>query len=532
MKIDGLISDHEADAHRILGLSKVPEENTRCAEDITEEFVWLSNAVSGRWELLCKYKTWEKEKDDKIPEPKFYDESRGTERSTQYALAPCPLINKTLSTAIELSLRKYTASQVKSILKSVHHREEMKVLRNVGIHAEEAMEQEALALIFRTVNHYHARWKEIVHSLYQSKFQTKRHNMTSLVDLLEVLVVDFPTFAKKQNPSLFPELPFKYFDNYRELVIAELKLLQVPFIMQNRDAPYCYSSTQSLFDGNPILKNILSQKDACAEARHIVSSYPELFGCKHLEELSFTFVGAGFPLTGIILSIVTRAKINLVDRDEKAILTARKFISLTNELGITYQGSTKLIHANATEVVYLPTNKISSTNCGGLKTFIHNSPDINNQITKTKIIQTDILDLASALPAITTAKVMTENASLVPIVRKRNVRGVSEVWYERFVLPKGGEKRSGFRLIGEVTPPQMVINQATPLNLVVGLTSPININSCQLYANTTDYDIKLSDLQKACDEWIKKKQNQCHQIVSNKDEPLDSKVTRYFSKEL
>lgn len=536
MKLDGIASDPEIEAQRLLSLYDVDHDSTQGGEEIAEQFIWFSNAVSDRWQLLRKYKAWEK-KGDQSPEPTFYEESRGMERSAQYALAPCPLINRTLSAAIELSLRKYTPTQLKLILSSIQHREEIAILRNVGIHAEEAMEHEALTLIFRATNHYQARWKAIVHSLYQSKFPTICHNTKCLVDLLEILVSDFPRFVKRQNPTLFLELPFKYFNNYRELVVAELRLLQVPFIMQNRDAPYYYTSTQSFFSSNAILKNILSEKDDDEDARRIVTSYPELFGYKHFEELSFTFVGAGFPLTGIILSIITGANINLIDKDEKAISTARKFISLTNELGITRPGSIKLIHADATEVVYLPSNKIPRDDH---KTFIHHSSSSDRIIkklrftttTKEKIVQTDILDLASALPAETTAKVMNENASLVPVVRKRNVRGVSELWYERFIMAKEEEKRGGFKLIGEVSPPQTVVNKATPSNLVVGLTSPININSCQLYANTTNYETKLSSLQRECAEWVKKKHNNnSHhqsQIIVHGDKYLDTKVTKYF----
>ena len=531
MKLDGIISDPETEAQQLLSFSDVGHGSLQSGREIAEQFILFSNAVTDRWQLLCQYKAWEKKGDDEIPEPTFYDECRGIQRSAQYALAPCPLINETLSAAIELSLRKYTTTQLKFILSSIHQREEMKILRNVGIHAEEAMEQEALNLIFRSTNNFHSQWKFIIKDLYQSKFPTTCHGTTVLVDLLEILVSDFPRFAKEQNPTLFPELPFKYFNNYRELVIAELRLLQVPFIMQNRDAPYYYNSVQSFFESNGILKNILNEKDDDEDARRMVTNYPEIFGYKHFDDISFTFVGAGFPLTGIILNIVTGARINLIDRDEKAISTARRFISLTNELGITQPGSIKLIHADATEVFYLPSNKLSSTR-DDYKTFTHHlSGRIikKSKFTKEKIVQTDILDLASALPAETTAKVMNENAFLVPVIRKRNVRGVSELWYERFIMSKEEEKKGGFKLIGEVSPPQTVVNKATPLNLVVGLTSPININSCQLYANTINYETKLLNLQKECADWVNKKQNNNHsQIITNGDKYLDTKVTKYF----
>ena len=707
MKFDELTPEPEADAYRVLRLANIPVESLTCVEDIIEEFVTLSNALSHRWTLLCQYNTWSAQKkehkeqektkevnmdsrklvnrtvDDKITEdeichqiaptlprdnksrissttvhqaeeewhskeltrmendsmriekeekePTFYDETRCLERSARYALSPCPLVNKTLSAAISLSLRAFTTPQLKSMLRAVHQKEEFSILRNIGIHAEEAMEQDALTLILRgvAVNNSNPHWKDMIHAMCISRQGTTSNSpISSPVDLLESLVVDLPRYLKKHNPELYPEMPFKYFENYKELVVAELKLLSVPFILQNRAAMYSYPSPQCLFDANPILKHILSQREVCAKARELVLMFPELFGCRALDKMSFTFVGAGFPLTGIILHTLTGANINLVDKDETVIASARKFIALTDELSITQPGAIKLIHADASQVTYVPTrvntlecqenccenkqntiintqnngNRVTKTiingSCGNNQKVIevvensrisnnnsnntsqktmntidqcsnsnsksfgettttnsaitngrestkaHNNHQNSNYEKKERIIvQTDILDLASALPALTTAQVMRDNASQVPIIRKRNVRGMSEIWYERFVMSDehlstcgGGDKDAvlrdgsaidkyyekysdsveygrkqrngscginsdkgtdggGFRLIGEVTPPQMVINKATPSNLVVGLTSPININSCQLYANKSNYTKKLEQLE-------------------------------------
>ena len=100
MKLDGIISDPETEAQRLLSLSDVGHESLQSGKEIAEQFIWFSNAVTDRWQLLCQYKAWEKQEDDQMPEPTFYDECRGIDRSAQYALAPCPLINKTLSAAI------------------------------------------------------------------------------------------------------------------------------------------------------------------------------------------------------------------------------------------------------------------------------------------------------------------------------------------------------------------------------------------------------------------------------------------------
>ena len=43
-----------------------------------------------------------------------------------------------------------------------------------------------------------------------------------------------------------------------------------------------------------------------------------------LSKRTFTFIGAGFPLTGVILHVVTGARINLVDCDPEAVRNARR----------------------------------------------------------------------------------------------------------------------------------------------------------------------------------------------------------------
>eukprot|EP00116_Pleurobrachia_bachei_P013083 sb/3473345/ len=105
------------------------------------------------------------------------------------------------------------------------------------------------------------------------------------------------------------------------------------------------------------------------------------------------------------------------------------------------------------------------------------------------VVPTDILDLASALPADITAKVIAENAAFVPWIRKRNVRGMSEVLYERFEL-----EDAKFRMIGEITPPQCAVNGATPAHLITGLTATWNVNSCQLYMNMSNFYSKMDFL--------------------------------------
>jgi hypothetical protein len=365
--------------------------------------------------------------------------------------------------------------------------EHVALLREAAIHGEEAMEQEALHLIFQIADDYPDQYLDMVRN---TAIEKMFH--VSPVILLEALVVHLPRSLKSQHPKIYTDMPFLYFLNYSELVTAELQLLKVPAILQNSAAPYNFISSADLLNNNPILRSALKLSSKSPVIERFISSFPELFGYKNLADKVFTFVGAGFPLTGIILHIETGASINLIDCDENAVKTAKKFLEITEKLGITRAGAFSVILADARDVVYLPTAQLpgniqrhDGVTC---PPYCPMHPEMSSKL----IVPTDILDLASALSAETSAQVIKKNASLVPTIRKRNVRGVSEVLYERFIL---SDHESNFRLVGEVTPPQKVLSGATPTHLVTGLTSSRNINSCQLYVNTCNFGSKLRFLE-------------------------------------
>ena len=476
-------------AHEILDQDNISIEKRPVAE-VIEEFVDLSEKLHPRWELLCSYKEWEGT-GRCSKEPVFWDDSMGAERSAKYALAPCQLVNTCLSAAVGLTLMRYSPQKLKGVMSAVFSQaqEHVALLRNTAIHGEEAMEQEALHLIFSISDDYPDQYLDMVRNT-----ATEKTIHVTPVTLLEALVVDLPRSMKLQYPKVYTDLPFLYFLNYSELVTAELQLLKVPAILQNSAAKYHFTSSGDLLNNNPILRSALNLSSDSPKIERFISAFPELFGYKNLADKTFTFVGAGFPLTGIILHIETNASINLVDYDKDAVRTARKFLEITEKLGITRPGAIKVILADATDVVYLPTSQlpgiIKKHDADGL-TCPPYCP-MNSEMSGKQIVPTDILDLASALSAETTAQVIKKNASLVPTIRKRNVRGISEVLYERFSL---ADHDSTFRLAGEVTPPQKVISGATPANLVTGLTASRNINSCQLFVNTCNFGSKLQFLE-------------------------------------
>ncbi|KAL5256692.1 hypothetical protein ACHWQZ_G011824 [Mnemiopsis leidyi] len=474
-------------AREILDRENISTEE-RSVESILQEFTELANLLRPRWELLCSYRMWENT-GRKGDEPVFWDDDSKAERSAKYALAPCQLINKCLSAAVELTLVAYSPEKLKSVMSALFNQaeENVNLLRNTAIYGEEAMEQEALHLIFRIAEDY----PDLHLDMVRSKAREREISITPL-SLLETLVVHLPRSLKQQHPEVYTDLPFLYFLNYSELVVAELQLLRVPAILQNSAATYHFSSTSELLKNNPILRAASKLAAQSPLIEQFISSFPELFGYRNLADKTFTFVGAGFPLTGIILHIETGASINLIDYDKDAVKTAKKFLAITEKLGVTRPGAFKVIMADARDVVYLPTRRLPGTirrhdgaNC---PPYCPTNPKLSGK----QIVPTDILDLASALSAEDTAQVIRENAALVPTIRKRNVRGISEVLYERFTLREG---ESNFRLAGEVTPPQKVVSGATPAHLVTGLTATRNINSCQLYVNTCNFGSKFKFLE-------------------------------------
>eukprot|EP00116_Pleurobrachia_bachei_P003740 sb/3464002/ len=316
-------------AIRLLASDGVPTE-TRPPSQIATEFLSLSRDLEHRWDLITRYTEWLSGGRD-AEEPTFWDESTQQLRSAKFALAPCPLVNDSLNKTVNLTLRKYSKSRYQAVMRQLKERKsEVATLRNICIHAEGSMENEALDIIFKTA-----------HNLGEGLPRRVRDTATELR-------------LQNANPSEYPGLVFLYFENYVHLVKAELQLLKVPGILQNGLGSYNYPSTEELFSNNPVLRSILEESTRNPDLYSFVSSFPELFGHRTLKDKTFTFVGAGFPLTGIILHIETGASINLIDYDITAVDNARRFLALTEKLGITAPGAFKVIHADARDVVYIP----------------------------------------------------------------------------------------------------------------------------------------------------------------------------------
>ena len=211
------------------------------------ELIQISNAIKSRYRLYQSHNEEYSEHED--ISNGFYDNDRGVYRSREFALAPCKLINENLSKLVEVTLRTYTPENLACLLKKIRSgefSEHLKILRTSAIAGEEQMERDALEFVFKMV------------AKNQLDDNTIPTSESCRIRLLENLVVHSPVKLKSKFPDIYVEQPFLYFENYSELVTAELQLL----------------------------KNL-----------------------KNLKDKKFTFVGAGFPLTGIILHIKTGANI-------------------------------------------------------------------------------------------------------------------------------------------------------------------------------------------------------------------------------
>lgn len=376
----------------------------------------IHNQLTVRWEAYQEYQQWIVT-GEQTKEPTFIDEGK-KEVSASQALAPGDLVNKCLGDFVEMTLRIYSKSQLDKLQKIIginpDASQAVNNLRQIAIHAEEMMEQEALDVIFKSVENNPADYKQQIQKIVSDKYpDLKPKSKAYRAALLEALVVDFPQRNKNEHPETYPQMVFPYFENYPALIQAEMRLITKPF------------------------------------------------GFHGLSRKTFTFVGAGFPLTGILQHIYTGgSKINLVEIDKQAADNAKKLIAILEELNITDKGTLTVIHADALDLDYAPRSRIKDgKNLSGTT------------------VATDILDLASALPSATT-NIMMEKATKVPVVRKRNTHGASNLLYEQYSLSENLE----FTKYGVVAPPQKVLSMAVKDN-IIGFTSPINVNSCELYIN-------------------------------------------------
>ena len=460
---------------------------------IIENLINLHSIISPRWDAYKQHIAWQSGRVYGSNRPIFIDES-GKMVYAKYALAPCNIVNTVLNEFVSLTLKIYSPEKLQELMNAIKlcHKTNFAVqeLRNIAIHSEEAMEREALNLIFRVIQNNPNSYIESIENLVRTKYSLDVFNMKPKtieikMALLKALVVDFPLQLKNIHIDDYPEMVFPYFDNYMPLVQSELELLKVPFLLQNLNDQDFYTDYKNLTSNYLRLYKILDkiyikhmdEQIRTAAIRQFVAQYPEIFGVQELAKKVFTFVGAGFPLTGIVLHILTGgASINLIDHNKRVVEDIRKLINITDNLGITCKGAIQIIHADALDIEYLPTE--------------HDTTQ-QQYNPKQRQIYTDILDLASALSAEKTRQILENNAKSISIIRKRTVRGASEFLYERFA----NNSNNNFCLIGEATPPQQLLSMSSDHRFVTCVSDPKNVNSTDLYINIKELQNKLLHLK-------------------------------------
>ena len=470
----------------------IPEETRKISEIITE-LEMLYCLIKNRWNAYQAFLTW---RDDAINEdnPTFIDENNQVMDSKD-ALSPCQLVNNVLNQFVELTLKSYTPNRYHELIgllsQNVAASTAVNQLREIAIHAEEAMEKDAVSIILNSVKNNPRQYKRTINSLLKHRYSFKlapltHDSMVAKITMLKILVVDYPRQLQKNNPLKYKEMIFPYFHNYTSMVQAELALLKVPFFLQNSTMSFeellmnnfeVYSTLQEIHN----LYAMDSERDTAIAK--FMGEYPELFGVQELSQKVFTFVGAGFPLTGIILHILTGgAKINLVEYNPNIVKTTSELINILEDLSIVDKGAIQIIYANALDLEFLP---------------ILNSERVTLQSQSTKfksfkVVFTDILDLASALPAKITRQMFEVNARSISIIRKRNVSGTSEFLYERF----NDKIINSFHLVGEIAPPQQIVNQQTDFNTLIQVADPHNVNSSSLYINLASLKTNQQDYRR------------------------------------
>ena len=236
----------------LMKCSKFPHED-RTAQEVVQELIAISNALQPRWEAYQAHQAWVKD-DKNDPEPTFQDEQTGLAISGKKGMSPSPRVNKSLNDFVGLTLKQFTLELQQQVLKLCEEGLALKAvdeLRQMAIHAEESMEQEALDLVFEAVKRNPDTYKADVHRLARKRLglsedvelpTTERARLA----LFESLVVDYPRELQEAQPELYQGMVFPYFDNYKPLVKSEQVLLTTPFDMQRKGTPYYYTSSTTL----------------------------------------------------------------------------------------------------------------------------------------------------------------------------------------------------------------------------------------------------------------------------------------------
>ena len=122
----------------------------RSASEVIHDLSRICGSLSMRLGKVQEYERWQW--GGEMCQPTYYDDFSKETRSARYALYPCPLVNNELNRLVRITLQRYSTENIGNILDILHydrnHSELAVRLRDISIKSEEAMEKDALELIF------------------------------------------------------------------------------------------------------------------------------------------------------------------------------------------------------------------------------------------------------------------------------------------------------------------------------------------------------------------------------------------------
>lgn len=347
------------------------------------------------------------------------DNASNQPRHSLHWLKPGPVTNELLSSLVRVSKTPLLEAEVAAVFKLLEGRVDVhwdtRRLQSVSVIAEELMEENTLRLILRA-------WGTGSPQKQPSFGETPEGKL----ELLHRVLVSVPDDFITNNADELDGRAFKYYSNYVHLVQGELKLLE----------------------------------SLSSEAWY------RAFKKKKLGDLKFTHVGCGFPLSGIMLHILTGgATVALVDRSQTVVSQVQQLLDLLRELEVIDADGINLVRADASQLTYSTDPRATGKDAEGF-------------------LCTDVLDISASVSSRSTNILMSDCARSVAAVRKRHVRGLSALLYETYEAPEN----LGFTKTASVVPPKDYHGPSKGNDgFVAGLLHASNVCCCDLYMNTTEY---------------------------------------------
>jgi hypothetical protein len=266
------------------------------------------------------------------------------------------------------------------------------------------------------------------------------------------LLKDLSILAEEQMENKAADDFIKYYSknkiNNKRYKSAEQKILALENLMKiNNGYSFIYLKNYFILTANELemLNNLKRYKQNTIKIKDFYGKLP------NLKNKYVTFVGAGFPLSGISINILTNAKINLIDIDKVQLEKAKQFLNIIAKAGIINIKDFSFIHANAKNLSYSKGE-----------------------------IKSDILHLASALPNLVKKKIFDDIAkdSNKIIIIDRYVSGIFKLLYSNKVT---SQEIPQFKTIAKIYPENIYYYKVHKKgDIIYKPTSIINVNSSRL----------------------------------------------------